>query len=345
MQTKIFVQDLKDEIRHEQEYKYQVPFEKGSYYKNLVDIISTSLEDSSLLPSYFSFFKDMFGFHFEYSVFAYTELDIREEALTHLNQAISYGSILLQEAPKMCACLKDSNPFVISNKATFMTSLFLLGEDNTTFNQVTKHLIDSLNGKNCIIKKGYNKATISWFVLKLFSLYSKEEITLHKLLQPQLDQRYVDVLKNWDTIDMKEIVIMVELLCELHLLQATLDLADADEHDEDDINNLRYRELFLPAMYSFPYEILTWLKLRERAGLKNPKTFSHPLMNTPIAKMFLSLKEPLPKPTELPYAKELLEKIKEKCPDVEIPEWLNTETKEEFTPPQNNNTIPDDFMR
>jgi len=46
-------------------------------------------------------------------------------------------------------------------------------------------------------------------------------------------------------------------------------------------------------------------------------------MNIPIAKMFLELKEPLSKPTELPYAKELLEKLKEKCPDVEVPEWLS----------------------
>jgi hypothetical protein len=76
----------------------------------------------------------------------------------------------------------------------------------------------------------------------------------------------------------------------------------------------------------FPYEILVWLKLREKAGLKNPKTFTHPLMKTPIAKMFLDLKEPLPKPTELPYAKELLEKIQEKCPNVQIPQWLEETT-------------------
>jgi len=341
MQTQRFVEDLKDEIRYEKEYKYLVPFEKSSYYENLSTIISSSLEDTTLLSGYFNFFKELFSFHCEYSAFVYTELDNNEEALNHLTQAIGYGSILLQEAPKTCGCFKGNNPFIVSNKATFITSLFLLVGENELFKVSVKTLIDSLNGKNCIIKKGYNKATISWFVIKLSSLCSKEEITLHNLLHPILDNKYEDVLKKWDSTDIKEISIMIDTLCEMHLSQATKDLADADEHAEDDIMNLRYRELFLPAMYAFPYEILTWLKLREKAGLKNPKTFSHPLMNTPIAKMFLDIKEPLPKPTELPYAKELLEKLKEQCPDVEVPEWLD-ENNEPIA--NNEDILPKDFL-
>jgi len=342
MQTQRFVKDLKDEIRYEKEYKYQVPFEKSSYYENLSTVISTSLEDTSLIPSYFDFFKDLFAFHCEYSAFVYTELNNDEEALKHLTQAIAYGAILLQEAPKTCGCFKGKNPFIVSNKATFMTSLFLLSGEDESFKASTKTLIDSLHGKNCIIKKGYNKATISWFLLRLFSQYTKEEIKLHKLLQPTLNENYEKVLKKWDSRDTKEISILLDTLCEMHLAQATKDLADANEHAEEDIMNLRYRELFLPLMYSFPYEILVWLKLREKSGLKNPKTFTHPLMNTPIAKMFLNIKEPLPKPTELPYAKELLEKLKEKCPDVEVPEWLEGNGEPIA---KNEDILPDDFMK
>ena len=162
------------------------------------------------------------------------------------------------------------------------------------------------------------------------------------------------LLKEWDTTDNKTLDFDIEALCELHLSQAANDLADADAHYEDDIYNLRYRELFIPALYILPYEVLVWLKLRELKGLKNPKTFTHPLMNTPIAKMFLNIKEPLLYPQELPYAKELLEKLKEQCPDVEIPEWLDgsssnstanvktEETKEEKH--TQDNIIPDDFF-
>jgi hypothetical protein len=269
----------------------------------------------------------------------------RQESDKHLGKFLGYGEIILDAGSHACNCLRSEAPYVVSNKATFIASTLLLIGEMEDFLKISEHLINSLNGKNCIIKKGYKKATISWFLLKLFSFYIKKEITLHKLLQPTLDDKYELILEKWDTTDNKEVLFAIETLCELHLAQATLDLADVDKYPEDDTSSLRYRELFIPAIYAFPYEVLVLLKLRERAGLKNPKTFSHPLMNTPIAKMFLSLKEPLPKPTELPYAKELLEKIKEMCPDVEIPEWLNTETKEEFTPPQNNNTIPDDFMK
>jgi len=328
IQTQKLVQDLKDEIQYEKKYKYQVPFENSEYYKTLTQVIETSLEDESLIPVYFDFFKDMFGFHVEYSIFAYTELHEKEKSYWHFSQAICYCNILLEEAPKTCGCFKGKNPFIVSNKATFMTSLFLLAGEDESFEASVKTLIESLHGKNCIIKKGYNKATISWFVLKLFSLYTKEEITIHKLLQPTLDNTYEDVLNKWDSTNIQEITIMIDILCEIHIAQATKDLADADEYAEDDIMNLRYRELFLPLMYTCPYEILVWLKLREQAGLINPKTFTHPLMNTPIAKMFLNIKEPLPTPTELPYAKELLEKLKEKCPDVEIPKWLDGNAKD-----------------
>ena len=182
-------------------------------------------------------------------------------------------------------------------------------------------------------------------MLKLFSLYTQEEITLHPLLQPKLEQAYVDALEHWDTTDMYQLQLMVETLCELHLAQATLDLADAEEYGVDDIHNLRYRELFMPALYAFPYEILTWLKLRELKGIKNPKSFTHPLMKAPIAKMFLNIKEPLPKPTELPFAKELLGKLQEQCPNVEIPEWLEGIDEETPAYQQSDNILPADFMK
>jgi len=79
-----------------------------------------------------------------------------------------------------------------------------------------------------------------------------------------------------------------------------------------------------PLVKVFPYEVLVWLKLREKSGLRNPKKYSHPMMNMPLTKMFLELKEPLSKPKKLPFAKELLEKLKQKCPNIKTPTWLES---------------------
>ena len=140
-----------------------------------------------------------------------------------------------------------------------------------------------------------------WFLLSILSPESLDGIESETFKVP-----YAQVLSSWNTPDSILTEQHLSLLCEAHVVAMT---------EEDGMFSH-------PLTALFPYEILVWLKLRERAGLKNPKSFTHPLMHTPIAKMFLEIKEPLPKPTELPYAKALLEKLKEKCPEVEIPQWL-----------------------
>ncbi len=314
---------LKDEFQAEIGFKYATPLDSAELYQISLKHIKTHLQSGHRADAvYFRWFDGFALLHLEYSAYVLYEFKDNEKAQKHLSNFMGYSELILNIGSSSCDCLQGEAPFIISNKATFMASTLLLTHQTDDFTIASKNLIDSLNGKNCIIKKGYRKATISWFVLKLFSLYTQQEITLHPLLQPKLNDTYNKILKEWDTTDNKTLDFDIEALCELHLSQAANDLADVDAHYRDDIYNLRYRELFIPALYTLPYEVLVWLKLRELKGLKNPKTFTHPLMNTPIAKMFLNIKEPLPYPKELPYAKELLEKLQEQCPDVEIPQWL-----------------------
>ena len=337
---------LKKEFKGEQGFKYSVPFENAEFYRICLGHMESHLASGHVADAvYFRWFQDLAFLHFEYSVYMLYSSNEKVKSLEHLSAFSSYGELIIRDGSQSCNCLEGMAPYIVSNKAVLIVATFLLFDQKENFSMGSQYLIDSLNGKNCIIKKGYNKATISWFVLKLFSLYTQEEITLHPLLQPKLEQAYVDALEHWDTTDMYQLQLMVETLCELHLAQATLDLADAEEYGVDDIHNLRYRELFMPALYAFPYEILTWLKLRELKGIKNPKSFTHPLMKTPIVKMFLDIKEPLPKPTELPYAKELLGKLQEQCPNVEIPEWLEGIDEETPAYQQSDNILPADFMK
>lgn len=309
---------LEEEFREEQQYKYAVPFEDSRYYDIAINRFKEALKDSKnthIDSVYFLWLFELVQCHFEYSVYAKLHLNDEELAKKHLSLATEYGYVCLEYGSQSCGCFESKNPFIIMNKAIFMMSNLLLTHQTERFHSIGNHLIDSLNGQSCIIKKGYQKSTISWFVLKLYSLYTDKEITLHKLLQPKDTFSYDEVLKHWDTDNLNDVTKFVELLCDEHIAQAKLDYAI---HVEEEFDSLKYRELFIVGLYLLPYEILSWLRIRELKGLPNPTEFSHPLMNTPLAEMFLELKTPLDKPKELPYAKELLAKLKEACPQIKV---------------------------
>lgn len=62
---------------------------------------------------------------------------------------------------------------------------------------------------------------------------------------------------------------------------------------------------------SFPYEILTWLRIREWAGLENPRHFTHPVMQGPQAVL---PPRNLPRP-EIPLLEEAMRKYHEDYPE------------------------------
>jgi len=294
-------------------------------------------ENIGLLPnyllsqSYFFLIKSMYHTHFTKD---------NEVALSSLAQASSFSYLTLDTLyGALCDCreIRDSGYYQKYSMSELMpfASIPLIVGDFKKSEVLTQELIDSLNGKSCLIERGEYNALEAWFIIKLTSQAFGIELDKRKPRYPNKEKFkfYQDVLDNWDSEDIIEVDKMAYVLSELHL---SIDYKLR-------INDLIVKPYFIKI---FPYEILTWLKLRKRAGLKNPKTFTHPLMNTPIAKMFLDIKEPLPKPKELPYAKDLLEKLKEQCPNVEIPQWLDannsTQTKRKS---QSDDLLPEDFLK
>ena len=251
-----------------------------------------------------------------------------------LGLAWKYAYITLTVGDKLCGCL-DKNPAEEMPRAGRLLDLVSIFGDIRYLERAWMALVKSIEGKSCLIRRGTSDAMQAWFSMELVSHYFQRPLETEQAYYPVKFSHYTNVLNEWDTLDLQKVDNHISLLAELHISTYV--------NDEDTF-------ILVPFLKIFPYEILTWLKLRELKGLKNPKTFTHPLMNTPIAKMFLNIKEPLLYPQELPYAKELLEKLKEQCPDVEIPEWLDgsttavktEETKEEKH--NQDNIIPDDFF-
>lgn len=167
----------------------------------------------------------------------------------------------------------------------------------------------------------------SWFLLDLYGKAYDREYNRAHAERPEKMIPYDTVLQAWDTIDIKKVDQLVYLLCEHHVTQTK-----EETSEEEYFAFNAFFELY-------PYEILSWLKLREKKGLPNPKSFSHLLMNTPIAKFFLQLKTPIERPQQLSYVKTLLEEFKKVCSNVEVTPWMEEIKKD------TDDILPEDFLK
>lgn len=191
--------------------------------------------------------------------------------------------------------------FVEMRKAVYLwASLFLCGWNKKAMN-IGHNFIESINGNSGIIRYGCRLYPESWFAIDLYSAASGEEYNKKRADYPEdMNDSYRDIISEWDTEDTSKVDNFIYLLAELHLLMKEKDEDDADE----------YFDFGNPLLKLYPYEIIIYLAIRKQNNLKNPTEFSHPLINTPLSQLFLNLDTPLAEPTELPFAEELLAKLK-----------------------------------
>ena len=319
-------------------WRFKVEINENEFIKEGFDNLYLEYVKDSICSDSFSLFVIASLFHLDRAIFFNLDNN-RELFINELKMGAEFAYLSIDLASQSCKCFKGQSNINFST-TTFLLSFAISTKRFEDFTKIGNYIIDSLNAKSCIVKRGEEDDLSSWFIIELFLKF--EDIQLNKRISryPKELKYYNGILKEWDTNDMLKVDELIYFLSELHIdksMQILNKIEDNDEYEEDcqcygnvvaGAYNYRNANELLFTML-FPYEILTWLKLRELKGLKNPTEFSHPLMNTPIAKMFLDIKEPLAKPKELPYAKELLKKLKEKCPDVEIPEWLDAEKKKE----------------
>ena len=341
MQTQNIINDVlnqikKDNIRQEGLLKYphiKLPVIDKVYY------------DDSLILRFYIFLSAMMGSTLSTSY---------KNTPLYVASAKGYAHIATKTiARNLCSCsgyTESSTGTTFSRKMVEIVPMlfpFSLANDWEEMEEILNLIVDSLNAKNCLVERGQHEAHIAWFTLKLLANVFEKEIS-RKPIPPNKKKfsHYQSVLDNWNIDDILEIDKMSFLLCELHLT--------SNEY------NTREYEYFFDENYSMllPYEVIIWLKLREYKGLKNPKTFSHPLMQTPIIKNFLRIDTiKLPEPQCDPELKVFLEdKLSVMCPDndIEIPKWLDGSSSnsttaiktEEMKEEKHNkdNIIPDDFF-
>ena len=119
-----------------------------------------------------------------------------------------------------------------------------------------------------------------WFLLHLYCDARALPLDTSLYSYPKDMSPYAAVLADWRTTDLAKVQVFVTAMADFHMLHARF-----TAHDEIAEFDTEDRMLF-------PHEILSFLRLREWAGLTNPTHFDHPLMNHPMARM----PEPVPLP-------------------------------------------------
>lgn len=321
------IEFTQDYFAEYEDYKFIQPYQKSDFmlsYKRHISELSTIEANQG----FFSVFEEMAFYHIEYMTYLLFKETIKlEEVQLHLQSSTAYSFSMLSTMDMSNKCFSPT-PSIWMKNGGFFFSTTILSSTWENVEQIGDILISSINGNNSVIGYGHPEHTKAWFILDLYCKVFSKSYSRERAYLADDYTLFEKILKVWDTADLFTLELLIYELCEVHLNENIETFKKHIELEEDgeavehvDVNR-----------FILPYEILVWLKFREKAGLKNPQTFTHPLMNTPIAKMFLDIKEPLPKPKELPYAKELLEKLKEKCPDVEIPEWLDAEKEKKTNP-------------
>ncbi|WP_144289811.1 hypothetical protein [Ideonella sp. A 288] len=138
-----------------------------------------------------------------------------------------------------------------------------------------------------------------WFLLQLYCDARSISLDTSLYSYPPDMSPYAAVLADWRTTDLDKVQGFVSAMADFHLQHARF-----TQHDEVAEFDTEDRMLF-------PHEILSYLRLREWAGLSNPSTFEHPLMHHPMARMPSTV--PLPKP-ETPLLDAVIEKFRTEFP-------------------------------
>lgn len=121
---------------------------------------------------------------------------------------------------------------------------------------------------------------------------------------------YDEVLLHWNTRDLSQVDSLVTVMADYHVSRTVEQTEETPEEEEMDyeFSDIYYR--------FYPFEILAWLKIRALVGLDNPHSFSHPLMNQPLAEAITDT--PLSRPTDHKETQQILALVKQNYPNAQL---------------------------
>ncbi len=202
-------------------------------------------------------------------------LDRDKHETLHLSQAAHYGYWWLKLGPAITE--QHRNPdkkeadIWLRDACRIISYLLLTGHTDQAA-EVSHTTATAL--KTQFIGGGSDWYVHAWFILQLVCKWQNIDLDLTDCDVPSDMQVYPQVLANWDTKDLAQVQQLVNQMADYHIATSKFGMSEDEVNDFDDDD-----------FWFFPYEILTWLRIRELSGLPNPETYEHPLMQQPLGYM------------------------------------------------------------
>lgn len=277
--------------------------EESEFSKDIKEDIGNMLNETRKIGFLMSTFYAMSSSLRRNFIFDLLYLDDKEAFFKKLRESAYYGYMAIS----LHAFSHKSK--LMQNIGEILTATQLCGWWNKA-DKICEEMISTIGGtyeagtEHKFIGNGVPYKYSVWFLLDLYCLVNNKSYDKEKAELPEDYAPYDEVLKHWDTKDLKKVDELVYILCEIHIIRAEYIPGEEEFLQEFSENWDRL----------FPAEILSWLALREKEGLENPSEYSHEFMSEPLAKECLQLQRPLAYP-RIPDCKELFDLYQKKYSD------------------------------
>ncbi len=201
------------------------------------------------------------------------ERDKHEEL--HLSQAAHYGYWWLKLGPAITEQYRNPDKKeadIWLRDACRVISYLLLTGHTEQAAEVSHATATALNTQ--FIAGGSDWYVHAWFILQLVCKWQNIDLDLTDCHVSSDMKVYPQVLESWDTEDLTQVQQLVNQMADFHIATSKFGMSEDEVNDFDDSE-----------FWFFPYEILTWLRIRALSGLPNPETYEHPLMQQPLGHM------------------------------------------------------------
>ncbi|QIH33831.1 hypothetical protein G6053_13490 [Sphingobacterium sp. DR205] len=201
--------------------------------------------------------------HFVYEMLVDGKSEYRETAAAN-------GYHILFLTNKFAELYPGNPPSLSFDRATYWLANCLL---QNWYNE-TEILIRMINNafSTDVLEGGWEIKSASWFIVEMVNRGFNIESDLSGFNYPEDMGDYQAAIENWNTNDLQLVDHIVTKLCDFHLENATYE-------DEETSPEIQFGD---SAWFVYAFEILTWLAVRKKIGLENPKEFTHPLMRLNI---------------------------------------------------------------